>query len=138
MAPAARTGLLRRIATLFGRALTLRCPNCGARPLFASWFKLRPACPGCGMQLERGETEDYWLGAQMFNLVVSELLLVIAMTVLIIVRWPDVPWTFLQYGGVALMALAPFALYPLSKTIWLAWDLAFRHTADPPPTYGKH
>ena len=117
---------------LFGRALTARCPRCGARGLFASWFKLRPACPRCGLVLERGE-HDYWLGAQMFNLVVSELLFVVAMTVLVIVRWPDVPWTFLQYGGVALMVLAPFALYPLSKTIWLAWDLAFRRSADPEP-----
>ena len=114
---------------LFGRALTARCPRCGSRGLFASWFRLRRACPRCGLALERGE-HDYWLGAQMFNLVVSELLFVVAMTVLIIARWPRVPWTFLQYGGVALMVLAPFALYPLSKTIWLAWDLAFRPRAD--------
>jgi uncharacterized protein (DUF983 family) len=119
-----------RIARLFGRALRLRCPRCGTRGIFAGWFRMRAACPGCGLALERGEREDYWLGAQMFNLVVSELLFVIAMVVLIVARWPDVPWTFLQYGGVALMVLAPIVLYPLSRTIWLAWDLAFRPRAD--------
>jgi hypothetical protein len=87
---------------------------------------MRDHCPRCGLALERGEREDYWLGAQMFNLVVSELLFAGALVVLVVATWPNVPWGFLQYGGVALMAIAPFALYPLSKTIWLAWDLAFR------------
>ena len=86
---------------------------------------MRPACPGCGLALERGE-EDYWLGAQMFNLVVAELLFALVLVVVIVASWPRVPWTFLQYGSVALMVIAPFALYPFSKTIWLAWDLAFR------------
>ena len=47
-------------AALFARALTLRCPNCGARGIVASWFKLGPACPRCRLRPERGES-DYFL-----------------------------------------------------------------------------
>src|SRR5947208_3115042 len=38
---------------MVARALLLRCPNCGAGGLFASWFKLRSACAVCGLVLER-------------------------------------------------------------------------------------
>jgi uncharacterized protein (DUF983 family) len=109
-----------------GRALTLRCPSCGGRGLFASWLRMKERCPRCGLALERGEGHDYWLGAMMFNLVVAELLFAALMLVVIVASWPRVPWDFLQYGGVALMVLFPFALFPFSKTIWLAFDVAFR------------
>lgn len=114
------------LTRLFWRAITLRCPNCGSRGLFKNWFRMKERCPRCGLALERGEQHDYWLGAQMFNLVVSELIFAGALLVLVIATWPNVPWDFLQYGGVALMAIAPILFYPFSKTIWLAWDLAFR------------
>jgi uncharacterized protein (DUF983 family) len=117
---------VRRLARLFGRALRLRCPSCGGRGLFASWFRMRERCPSCGLALERGERSDYWLGAMMFNLVVAELLFVAVLLAILIISWPHVPWDFLQFGGVALMVVFPVLLYPLSKTIWLAFDLAFR------------
>lgn len=104
----------------------LRCPNCGARGIVAGWFRLREHCPRCGIALERGERHDYWLGAMMFNLVVSELIFALLLLAIVVVSWPRVPWDFLQYGGVALMAIAPIVCFPFSKTIWLAWDLAFR------------
>ena len=91
-----------RLLLLFSRALTLRCPNCGAWGLFRSWFKTKDRCPRCGMRLQRGE-HDYFLGSMMFNLVVAELIYAAALTVFIVSRWPDVPWDFLQYGGVLFM-----------------------------------
>jgi uncharacterized protein (DUF983 family) len=115
----------RRALRLLGRALTLHCPHCGGWGLFRSWFKLRERCPHCGLKLERGE-HDYFLGSMMFNLVVAELIFAAAIVLLIVLRWPDVPWDFLQYGGVLFMIAAPFLLFPLSKTIWLAFDLALR------------
>ena len=35
-------------ATLLGRALRLRCPNCGTAPLFRAYLKQVEACPSCG------------------------------------------------------------------------------------------
>ena len=45
--------------------------------------------------------------------------------------WPEPPWDFLLYGGMALMIVAPVVFYPFSKTIFLAFDLIFRPA--PPP-----
>ena len=115
----------RRAAKLYARGARLRCPHCGGGGLLKTWFELRPNCPTCGLRLDRGE-EDFFLGAMMMNLVVAELLLALALTALVIVMWPQVPWTFLQWGGIALMILAPIALYPFSKTLWLAADIQMR------------
>jgi hypothetical protein len=32
----------------------------------------------------------------------------------------------LQYGTIALMVVAPFVLFPFTKTLFLAFDLVFR------------
>ena len=113
---------------LLGRALLVRCPNCGSGGIFASWFRLEERCPKCGLHLERGE-HDHFLGAMMFNIVVAEAVFVIGFVVILLATWPSPPWTLLEYGGVIAMILAPIVLYPLSRTIWLAFDLALR-----PPT----
>jgi len=44
----------------------------------------------------------------------------------IVLIWPTPPWRLLQYGGIVLMVLAPFAFFPFSKTLFLAFDLIFR------------
>lgn len=115
-----------RAARLFARALTRRCPACGERGLFVSWMKMAPRCPHCGIRPERGEREDYWLGAYMFNLVIAELLFVAAFIAAVLITWPTPPWTILEYGSVAMTILTPIALYPISKNVWLAFDLMLR------------
>jgi uncharacterized protein (DUF983 family) len=116
---------IRRVAALFWRAMRLRCPNCGGGPIFQSWLKMRTRCPVCGLELERGE-EGYQVGSYMFNIVAAELLFLAAFLVVLRLTWPTPPWTLLQYGGVALMILAPFGFFPFSKTLFLAFDLLFR------------
>ena len=64
----ARPGL----ATLVGRALRLRCPPCGRRPLLRGWFTLASRCTACGFAFERNEREDYWLGAYLLNFLNEE------------------------------------------------------------------
>ena len=91
---------------LLGRALLLRCPN-------------------CGILLERGEA-DYFLGAYTLNLIAVEILLAGAFLVVMVVTWPTPPWDALEYGGVALSILGAVLCYPFAKTTWLAVDLIFR------------
>ena len=57
---------------LLGRALLLRCPNCGGRGLFTGFLKMKERCPHCGILLERGES-DYFLGGYTLNLIAVEL-----------------------------------------------------------------
>jgi uncharacterized protein (DUF983 family) len=129
---------LHRIVSLFARAVRLRCPNCGAGRVFTSWFRMRECCPACNLRLERGE-QGYIVGAYMFNIIFAELLFFTIAAGVVAGTWPAPPWTALQWGGAALMIAAPLICYPLSKTLFLAFDLLFR-PAQPedlcPPSRG--
>src|SRR5262249_40208696 len=72
--------------TRFARALTLRCPVCGGRPLFDSWFHMKAGCPSCGFALER--EEGYFSGAMAVNLIATEVILTTILVALLIVTWP--------------------------------------------------
>jgi uncharacterized protein (DUF983 family) len=110
---------------LLGRALLLRCPNCGGGRLFEGFFRMKPRCPTCGMLLERGES-DYFLGGYTLNLIAVEILLALGFLVVVIVTWPNPPWDGLMWGGVILSVLGAVFCYPFAKTTWLAVDLIFR------------
>jgi uncharacterized protein (DUF983 family) len=110
---------------LIGRALRLRCPYCGKGPVLVHWFRMRRDCGHCGRALERGE-QDYFLGAMLFNLVIAELLFAAVFVAILVAMWPTVPWDAIQYGAPLGMAATPFATYPFSKLLWLAFDLTFR------------
>jgi hypothetical protein len=62
----------------------------------------------------------------MFNIVISELIFVLLFLGIVLLTWPSPPWRLLQYGGIALMILAPVIFFPFSKTLFLAFDLLFR------------
>ncbi len=93
--------------------------------MFSSWLKMKPACPTCGLALDRGE-RGYNVGSYMFNIIAAELTFAALFVGTIVVTWPDPPWKVLQYGGALLMVLAPVVLYPFTKTDFLAVDLAIR------------
>lgn len=113
------------LTTALFRALARRCPRCGAPGIFANWVTLCERCPRCGLRLERGES-DYFIGAYAINLVVVEMVLAAVLIGVTIWRWPDPPWTLLEWGGSALMIAGAIFCYPYSKTTWLAFDLVFR------------
>jgi uncharacterized protein (DUF983 family) len=107
---------------LLWRAVRLRCPGCGGRPILLRWTRMCDNCPVCGLRLERGE-HGYWLGAYFFNLVAMETVFVLGFVGLLVATWPTPPWALLQMLAVALMVLAPVAFFPFSKTLFLAFDL---------------
>jgi uncharacterized protein (DUF983 family) len=113
------------IGRMFLRGLLLSCPWCGGRGMLATYFKLKPRCPTCGLRTERGE-EDFFLGAMVWNIAFAEGLLTVVLLSIGIATAPDVPWDALLYGGVAMMIVAPILFYPVSKTLWMATELLFR------------
>ena len=117
---------MRDVAVEFFRALALRCPNCGARGVISSWFRLKTRCGKCGLRLDRGESSDYLLGGMLFNIVLAELLFAAVLLVVVWVMWPNVPWEGMEYSLVAAMIVAPIVLYPASRLMWLALDLLLR------------
>ena len=115
----------RQTARLFGRAMTLRCPHCGGGPVLQHWLKMRLRCGRCGIRIERGE-HDYFVGSMMLNYVIAGTLVLLAMIVVLIARWPDVPWDVIQYAAPIAVLELPFVLFPFTKLIWLAFDLMLR------------
>lgn len=115
--------------TMTGRALLLRCPRCGGRGIWRTFFRMHARCPVCAIALDRGESDDYWLGAYMFNLVAAELVAVGISVVVIVAAWPDVPWNLVWALSIALAAAMPVLFFPFARNLWLAWDLYFRPRA---------
>jgi uncharacterized protein (DUF983 family) len=109
----------------FARAARLRCPHCGGGPVTVRWLEMAPACPGCGLRIDRGEP-DYFLGAIVFNMAFAEGLFAAGLLTVLAVTWPAPPWNAIYYGGIVGMILAPVFFYPFSKLFWLAFDLTFR------------
>ncbi len=113
-----------RIVLLLTRALRLRCPNCGGGPLFVSWFKLAPICPRCRLTLERDE--GYWLGGMTINLIVGEVFPVVGVVGWWLLSRPHTPWDTILIAWIAAAIALPLLFFPLSRTLWLAFDLSFR------------
>lgn len=114
-----------RAGRILWRGFRLRCPHCGGGGILDGWFRLRRRCPTCGLVLDRGES-DYFLGAYLLNLVAVELILTAIMVVIGIATAPDVPWTLLTWGGVVFALVAAIGCYPLTKVLWLAFDVILR------------
>jgi uncharacterized protein (DUF983 family) len=118
-------GTMRRMVTMLGRAALLRCPNCGSRGLVENWFRMNDRCPTCGIRIER-EENDYLSGSVLFNLVLAEMIFAVALVGYLLIAWPRVNWGMLEIVAPLGMAVAPFVLFPFSKLVWLAADLALR------------
>jgi uncharacterized protein (DUF983 family) len=107
-----------------GRALTRRCPYCGANGIFRGYFALREVCPRCGTRFER--EEGYFLGAYALNLIVA-LFLGLGFAVFVIFGTPlrDLDLIWQELIAVGLVAAIPILFFPYSRVIWIAMDLIF-------------
>lgn len=114
-----------RASTALLRALRLRCPACGSRPIFVTWTRMCPSCTNCGLQLERHE-RGYWVGAYFFNLLAAEAVFAGFFLLVVAATWPTPPWRLLHIGTIVLMLLTPLLFFPFSKTLFLAFDLLVR------------
>jgi len=113
------------------RAFRRRCPWCGGRDVFTSWFELRPACPSCAYRFAR--EEGYWVGAMVVIMGLIEVVFGLLMVAVIGLTYPDVPWTPLLAVGLVLMVVVPILGYPLAKLLWIAIDLLVHHRAGERP-----
>ena len=71
----------------FVRGLLRHFPRCGAGKLFKHWMHIIDHCPRCGLIFEA--EEGYWVGAMIWNLVVTELLFVVLVGIGVALTWPE-------------------------------------------------
>ncbi len=92
-------------------------------------------CPSCRLQFER--ENDFFLGAYVINLAVTEGLLLVALFAYVFraVSEPATPSAPVLVVAVVLAVLGPLAFFPFSRTVWAAVDLAMRPVPmENPPT----
>jgi uncharacterized protein (DUF983 family) len=109
---------------LLGRALRRRCPQCGDKGVFASWFKMNERCPTCGLSTDR--VAGHFVGAVGFNTIFSFGMLLV---VLLLGTWwmyPDIAVVPLMAMCFATAVLVPILFWPFSQTLWQAFDLGWR------------
>ncbi|MGH9165131.1 MAG: hypothetical protein ACRDZW_06425 [Acidimicrobiales bacterium] len=114
------------------RGVRRRCPRCGSKGVFRSWFHMTRRCRGCRLCFER--EGDFFLGAYVVNLAVTEGLLAIALSAYILRlaaggSSASVP---VLVGAVVLAVVAPVVFFPFARTIWAAIDLAMRPVPEDP------
>jgi uncharacterized protein (DUF983 family) len=110
-----------RVTRALGRAIRLRCPRCGATPLFRGWFRMAESCALCGLRFERAQ--GYFVGAIYINYAVTTLIAVGGFFLL----WGE----FGLSTRDQLLVLVPIVVvFPLwffrySRSFWLAleWSL---------------
>lgn len=106
------------------RGLTGRCPDCGSGGLFRRYFSMVEECPRCQLHFERDE--GYWVGAMIVNTAFAILVFLAIVVGGLAITWPEVPWDTILVASIASMIVVPVALYPISKTVWVAMDLLVR------------
>jgi uncharacterized protein (DUF983 family) len=127
--------LLARAARIAGRAVRLRCPRCGATPLFPgpppnpsagaagwpalrrlkSWFVMEPQCLLCGLRYERAQ--GYFVGAIYINYAAST---TIAIGGYFVLRYCCDLSTAMQFAiWVPFLLIFPLWFFRWSRSLWL-------------------
>ena len=108
---------------VIARGLFCACPNCGERGLLKSWFKLQPACTGCGMDLSK--SDGFYTGTTSIGYVAS--LLCVILPVALIGHRQALPVGLI----VALCMLGSLAFVVLMYPVMLCWMVMAYHVALP-------
>jgi uncharacterized protein (DUF983 family) len=113
--------------TRLRRAVHLRCPACGSRGILRHWLRLADCCPSCGLRPDRGEA-DHFLGGYVISLGIAESVAVLLWLILLAMSWPSPSWAVMEWSAALLVVLTPLALYPITRLLFLALDLAAQPT----------
>lgn len=106
------------------RGAARRCPRCGGGRLFATYWRIRDRCPGCGLRFAR--EPGYVTGVYWLNLTAALALLFVEVMAYTLARanGAEPPVAPFLVVGVLVGVVAPIALYPVARTLWSAIDLA--------------
>jgi len=108
-----------RFSTLLKRALTRRCPQCGAKGIFKNYLELRETCPRCAYRFDR--EEGYFLGGYGLGVIFSGLIPLILLIFAFV--YTDWDWITLELIFIPMAILLPLLLFPYTRTLWMTIDL---------------
>jgi uncharacterized protein (DUF983 family) len=118
------------------RGLRKRCPRCAERETFAGWFRMRPACPRCGLRFER--EEGGFLGAMTLNYAMAIGIWLVVLGIGVAVTVPDVPVPPLLALSAVVLIGVPLWFYPRSRMTWAAVEfLVLRNDPDYRPPVAR-
>jgi uncharacterized protein (DUF983 family) len=118
------------------RGFRKRCPRCGERDTFVTWFQTRTACPRCDLRFAK--EEGGFLGAMTLNYLVSIGLWLIVLLVGIVLTVPDIAVAPLLVASAIVLICIPLLFYPRSKMIWAAVEfLVLRGTPEYRPPVAR-
>jgi uncharacterized protein (DUF983 family) len=107
-----------RVTRALGRAIRLRCPRCGATPLFRGWFRMAESCALCGLRFERAQ--GYFVGAIYINYAVTTLIAVGGFFLL----WGQFGLSTRAqlFVLVPIVVLFPLWFFRYSRSLWLGLE----------------
>jgi uncharacterized protein (DUF983 family) len=112
------------------RGLRKRCPRCGSRDVWLTWFKAKPLCPVCSLRFE--SEEGGFLGAMVLNYSFATGFWLIVLAVTLVFTVPFIPVAQLTIASVMILGGLPIWFYPRSKMLWAAVEFL---TARSEPGY---
>ena len=118
--------IVARAIRLLVRGLRLRCPRCGARSLFRTWFTMHERCAVCQLRFER--EQGYFLGAMYINYGVTVILALIGSFALEYGVGLSLTQQLVLWVG--FWSLFPVVFFRHSRGLWLAFDHVFDPIAD--------
>jgi uncharacterized protein (DUF983 family) len=122
------TNLTTNAGVMLARGAVKRCPRCGSKGIFASYFKLKERCPTCGYRFQR--EAGAFTGALLMAWVFTLALMILPLLVYVFWRGisgrDDIAFLPFAIVAIALAAVVPVVGYPFTSTTWAAIDLASR------------
>ena len=103
-----------KVCRILLAGLLLRCPHCGRGRMFESPFRMRHACPSCGLAFERAAGEV--TGGMVVNFVVTGLVITIGS--LYFGLFSRAPLSLVLLGMGAFAVIFPIIFYPISRGLW--------------------
>ena len=112
---------LHRVRQIMGRGMNLRCPRCGAAPLFSGPFSMYSHCLFCELQFER--EHGYFVGAIYINYAVTTILAIVGYFALD--RIVGISLTEQLILWCAFAVLFPLIFFRYARSLWLSVDYIF-------------
>lgn len=120
---------VRRISSIIGRGLRLRCPRCGVGPLFRGFFSMYPHCLSCDLTFER--EQGYFVGAIYINYAATAIIVIAGFF------WLDrfinlsLAQQLILWSGFGIGF--PLFFFRYSRSLWLSLEYIFNPEDIPEP-----